>query len=1089
MQKISFFKVLLALLIVCYSLVAQSFNDGKLHIERITKGIDTIQIIAESDSLFIKGKYLYEIQDYKTSIDYFLKSDSVIKVHFGQNTPYFGYGKMWASCCYHKLGLDSIAIKYSNYSDKQPIDKLLTHTSDSIVWIALKMIELGQTQNAAEKLFEAATLEKQELGSNSYWYANTLSNCAGLYSEIGNFEKAIELGKEAVAIYRETFGKEHLNYSTCLNNLALCYANSGNFFIAIQLCEEALEIKKRILGTNHPDYVSDLGNLAEYYSAIGNYSEALLLGEKVKNIRKMTLGTEHPDYALSLLCLANYYSAVGKFSEALWLGTESVYIYKNIFGSTHPFYATSLFYLATYYNEVGDYQKALLLGTEAMEIRKQVLGVEHPQYNTSLNNVAVYNSNLGNFTEALKIGNEVTKVAKKIYGTEHPEYATRLFNLANYYSDQGNYIQAIRLCNMAMDILYKAFGSEHPYYAAVLSHLANCNAILGRYKKALYFGKKAMEIRQKIYGSEHPKYGFSLIDLACLYISTGDYVEAHNYLKQYIDYSQSYILNNFIELSSNLRKSLWTKEYASFYINVFPGFVEKYKNKESISELYNKTCLFAKGILLNTDMEIRNLILESSDSLLISKYNHLYSNLCIYNKLLEIPINKRLLNADSLNNVIQSQEMELAKESKVYGDYTHNLTINWKDVQRRLGDNDIAIEFLDFPIYGTDSTMYVALTLKKDYDSPHMVTLFEEKQLKSIPENAYYTQTDASDLIWKPLEEELRGVRNIYFAPSGELHRIGIEYLLINKTKTIGDVYMLHRLSSTRQLAVIQDKTRGEKSILYGGINYDEKTNTVTTDTVSTKESVLRSAYICRANVDSLSLRNSYDYLEGTKREADLIAEDMKSHSVPYYYYSGSEGTEESFKKLDGTRPKVMHIATHGFYFTEEEHVKSLFTRSEMDLLNDGGLQAGWMVEQKPMNRSGLLFSGCNRTIHQEKFPDEEEDGILTAQEISTLDLRGLDLVVLSACQTGLGDIISGEGVFGLQRGFKKAGAKTIIMSLWNVNDESTMKMMSSFYHHYLEGMSKEKAFHTAQDELRKDSLSQQERPDWAAFILLDGIN
>ena len=385
------------------------------------------------------------------------------------------------------------------------------------------------------------------------------------------------------------------------------------------------------------------------------------------------------------------------------------------------------------------------------EIRKQVLGVEHPQYNTSLNNVAVYNSNLGNFTEALKIGNEVTKVAKKIYGTEHPEYATRLFNLANYYSDQGNYIQAIRLCNMAMDILYKAFGSEHPYYAAVLSHLANCNAILGRYKKALYFGKKAMEIRQKIYGSEHPKYGFSLIDLACLYISTGDYVEAHNYLKQYIDYSQSYILNNFIELSSNLRKSLWTKEYASFYINVFPGFVEKYKNKESISELYNKTCLFAKGILLNTDMEIRNLILESSDSLLISKYNHLYSNLCIYNKLLEIPINKRLLNADSLNNVIQSQEMELAKESKVYGDYTHNLTINWKDVQRRLGDNDIAIEFLDFPIYGTDSTMYVALTLKKDYDSPHMVTLFEEKQLKSIPENAYYTQTDASDLIWKPL--------------------------------------------------------------------------------------------------------------------------------------------------------------------------------------------------------------------------------------------------------------------------------------------------------------------------------------------------
>ena len=134
-------------------------------------------------------------------------------------------------------------------------------------------------------------------------------------------------------------------------------------------------------------------------------------------------------------------------------------------------------------------------------------------------------------------------------------------------------------------------------------------------------------------------------------------------------------------------------------------------------------------------------------------------------------------------------------------------------------------------------------------------------------------------------------------------------------------------------------------------------------------------------------------------------------------------------------------------------------------------------------------FSGCNRIIRHEQIPDEEEDGILTAQEISTLDLRGLDLVVLSACQTGLGDIISGEGVFGLQRGFKKAGAKTIIMSLWNVNDDSTMKMMTSFYHHYLEGMSKEEAFRAAQDELRKNSLPHQERPDWAAFIMLDGLN
>jgi CHAT domain-containing protein len=499
--------------------------------------------------------------------------------------------------------------------------------------------------------------------------------------------------------------------------------------------------------------------------------------------------------------------------------------------------------------------------------------------------------------------------------------------------------------------------------------------------------------------------------------------------------------------------------------------------------------LFAKGILLSTDVEMRKLILESGDTTLITKYNNLLSNISIYNKLIETPNNKRYVDTDSLNRVIEQQEMELARESKLYGDYTHNLTISWKDVQKGLDDNDIAIEFLNFPIYNTDSTMYVALTLKKEYDSPHMVTLFEEKQLKAISEDVYYTYTDVSDLVWKPLEEELIGVKNIYFAPSGELHRIGIEYLPINKMKNISDVYTLHRLSSTRQLAVIQDETEGKNNILYGGLDYDEKSNVILTDSVSTKESILRSAF-SRANVDSLSMRSSFEYLEGTKKEADMIAEDMKQHRVPYIYYSGIDGTEESFKQQDGTRPKLMHIATHGFFLTEKEAEKSKFARSKMELRTEGGPKGGRSVEDKSMTRSGLLFSGCNHAIHHEHIPDGEEDGILTAQEISMLDLRGLDLVVLSACQTGLGDIVSGEGVFGLQRGFKKAGAKTILMSLDKVNDEATRILMVEFYRNLMNGKSKYQSLKEAQKHLRQVDNGKYDDPKyWASFIMLDGLN
>ena len=1016
----------------------------------------------------------------------------LIKSIYGINHVEYAYSLANLADYYFIIGNNNEAIRIG--TEVIGILKRIVDTYDSnyagcLNNLAYYYYENGNYRAAIRFQTELTDVIKTIYGAEHPYYATSLSQLGDYYTFLGNFQEALQLGTEALRLKKITVGVDHPEYAKSLNNLARLYSKLGNYTKAISLGIEAMEIEKKTYGTESSDYATSLNNLAGYYEDIGNYSEAIRLGIEAMNLYKNNLGAESSYYATSLNNLAGYYKEIGNYSEAIRLGIEAMNLYKRVLGTEHPLYALSLSNLANYISKVGNYSEAIRLVTEAIVIYKKIPGTEHPNYVSSLNILAINNAEVGNYEEAIRIGTEAKTIIEKVLGTENPDYAMLMNGLAYYYSQIGNYDEAIKLGTKATEIRKRILGTEHPHYATSLLNLAIYDYLLGNYDEAIKLGNEAMEILKKNFGTGHPDYSISLNHIAQYYAIRGDYIKAFRCLQHCLRNSQSFVLNNFTELSSNIQEKMWTNNYSYVFNSLLPCVVTKNQTKQTISELYDKTCIFAKGILLNTGIEIRKLILESGDSVMIEKYNILSSNIGLYNKLLEKPIKERFMNVDSLNRVIELQEMELARKSKAYGDYTHNLTISWKDVQKGLGDNDIAIEFLDFPIYGTDSTMYVALTLKKDYDSPHMVTLFEEKQLKSIPENVYYTQTDVSDLIWKPLEEELRGVRNIYFAPSGELHRIGIEYLLINKTKTIGDVYMLHRLSSTRQLAIIQDKTIGEKSILYGGINYDEKTNAVTTDTISTNESVLRSSFIYRANLDSLSLRNSYEYLEGTKREADLIAEDMKRHSIPYNYYSGSEGTEESFKKLDGSKPKVMHIATHGFYFTGEESVKSQFARPEIDLLNDGGLQAGRIIEQKPMTRSGLLFSGCNRIVRHEKVPDEEEDGILTAQEISTLDLRGLDLVVLSACQTGLGDIISGEGVFGLQRGFKKAGAKTIIMSLWNVNDESTMKMMTSFYHHYLEGMSKEKAFHTAQDELRKDSLSQQERPDWAAFILLDGIN
>ena len=1035
---------------------------------------------------------------------------------------------------YSKIGKYAEAIKLE--TEVMKIRKEVYGTDHLLYSTALNCLaqyfsNYGNNAEAIRLGTEAMEICKNNFGTEHPDYASSLHNLASYNSDIGNYAEAARLETDAMKIRKKILGTDHSDYVMSLSDLASYNSRLGNYDEAIKQGTKAMEIRKRILGTEHPDFATSLNNLAVSNSDIGNYTEAIRLGTEAMEIRKRILGTEHPDYAKSLSSLATYNSSLGNYAEAISFETKAIEILKRVLGTANPSYATSLSNLATFYSYVGNYAEAIRLGTEAMEIRKKVLGTEHPDYATSLNNLATYNSSLGNYTDAIKLGTKAMEIRKRVFGTEHLNYAHSLVNLGAFNYDIGNYAEDIRLETEAIDIFKRVLGQKHPDYAMSLNNLAASNSLLGNYSEAIRLETEALEIYKERLGTEHPNYATTLSSLATLnsyignfsdainleteakevikrvlgighplyvrslsnlvsdYFISGNYEKAYYYMAKQMEYSRNYILNNLGGLSSNYQKSLWTTQFANEYLNILPYLVSQYTNKESISELFNKTCLFAKGILLNTGIEMRKLILESKDSSLIAKYHALSTNINIYSKLVEKPIKERFVNADSLNKVIQKQEMELACESKAYGDYTRNLTITWKDVQRNLQEGDVAVEFLDYPLIGTNSTMYVALTLKKSYDAPHMVTLFEKNQLKEISEDDYYTKTDVYNLVWKPLEEELNGVKNIYFTPSGELHRIGIEFLPISKTENICDVYTFHRLSSTRQIAGIQDETEGKNSILYGGLDYDEKSNTITIDSVSAKGSVLRSA-ICRANVNSLLLRSSFDYLEGTKKEADMIAADMKLHRVPYVYYNGTDGTEESFKQLDGTRPKLMHIATHGFFLTEEEAKKSWLTSPKMLLMAENPLKASRPVEDKPMTRSGLLLSGCNHAIQHEQIPESEEDGILTAQEISTLDLRGLDLVVLSACQTGLGDVVSGEGVFGLQRGFKKAGAKTILMSLGKVDDEATRILMVEFYRNLMNGMTKRQSLKDAQQYLRKVDNGKYDAPKyWASFIMLDGLN
>ena len=486
--------------------------------------------------------------------------------------------------------------------------------------------------------------------------------------------------------------------------------------------------------------------------------------------------------------------------------------------------------------------------------------------------------------------------------------------------------------------------------------------------------------------------------------------------------------------------------------------------------------------MLSTTTEMNKLILESGDNEALHMYEELRIKRMELQKLYEKPVAERYINVDSLKAVADQLEKNLVERSKVYGDYTKKLKTTWQEVQQSLADDELAVEFLSFNVYGTDSTMVAALTLRKDDTEPKFFPLFELSQLQELSDTTHFICPDLTNLVWQPLHDEFQGIKTIYFSPAGVLHKIGIEYAPGMES------YEMYRLSSTRE--VIDMKTSIEKTgemsaCLYGGINYESSNPT---ESVENKTMADISISLHRALTDSLDLRGiRIDYLPGTLREVQNIQKSLTNNHYNATAHTGAEATETSVKSLSGKDTGILHISTHGFYYTESQAKKK---EENLRFLSFDDKHHS-NHEDKSLTRSGLLMAGAKLTIDGKDVPLDADDGILTAQEISQLDLRGIDFVVLSACETGKGDIVQGEGVFGLQRGFKKAGVKTILMSLWRVSDASTEMLMTEFYKNLCDGKSKRESLRLAQKTVReyKDedgNLLFQDPHYWAGFIMLD---
>ena len=736
--------------------------------------------------------------------------------------------------------------------------------------------------------------------------------------------------------------------------------------------------------------------------------------------------------------------------------------------------------MALSYSDIGDYQKGLELNLKVAELRKVVLGENHPDYLGSLNNLASSYSLLGDYQKGLEIFLKIADIQKETLGDKHPDYLTVLNNLALSYSDIGDYQKGLELNLKVAELRKVVLGENHPDYLGSLNNLASSYSLLGDYQKGLEIFLKIADIQKETLGDKHPDYLLTLGNLSYSEFYLLKFQSALSRYLQILNYIQNLIVEYFRVMTEHEREMYLSIKNHLF--TLFPIYFEKANDSysEAANDFYN-IALFTKGLLLNTTIDFEKLIAESGNTDAIEKFEELKLLKLQILWIQEKPIAERYLNVDSLENIAQQKETELVKLSKEYGDYTQNLKITWQDVQANLLVNDVAIEFVEYPTL-SDTVKYAALVLRKDWQYPKMIPLFCKDHIEEFiiqdEDKIYsygYVGKQMKKLLWEPLEEFISSGERVYFSPAGIIHQLAIENFAWDDSTILSERYQMHRLSSTKELVVQQSESKSHLAVVYGGLYF--KLDSVDMIAGSKKFDTPDDLFaLVRGYPNDYSERSGWDTIYGTRLEAEQINLLLSDKKYQVDLYTGKAGIEESFKALSGKKNGIIHIATHGFFLPIEESRQNPFVMQRI------GDDQPAKTTIDPMLRSGLIMAGGNKAWLGEDIPDNIEDGVLTAKEISHVDLRGTDMVVLSACETGLGEV-SSEGVFGLQRSFKQAGVKTIVMSLWKVNDEATKYMMTEFYASLLSGKEKREAFLEAKQKCREKYIDPRY---WAAFIMLN---
>jgi CHAT domain-containing protein/Tfp pilus assembly protein PilF len=829
----------------------------------------------------------------------------------------------------------------------------------------------------------------------------------------------------------------------------------GDYAEAEVLLTRALEIDVKALGSDSPEIANILNNLAEAYREQGKYADAEQMYVRAINIDTKAYGRDSGELVHVLNNLGLLYGGEGRNTDAEALHLRALVIAPKVYGKDSMPVAITLNCLGSLYLGQGRYQDAEPLFRRSLEIRQKLQPPDHPDIGTALN------------------------------------------NLATIYTGEGKYTDAEPLLERALSIDERSNGREHPVVAIDLNNLAQLKQNQGKLTDAERYYLQSLSIQEKVLPPDHPATTSTLADLSDLYYAQDNYQKAAPYFQRNIVSLERQFQYNFTFMSEQDR--LRFLQIVSGRFPAYFSFCTKFYDKDpALAGAMYDVALWQKGLIASSIASLRSRIAHSGDKGTLDLLEQLAAKRAEIARLMSgAPMNttESLAAIARLREQADEMERELAKRSDVVAERNRMASLTWRDVRNALAPGEAAIEFVRFGYFDgkkrTGAVKYVALiATPATRTSPALVSLGEADQLEISALQDYWHRVEggpsASESgiefyrkLWKPLESKLGGAKRVYISPDGLFNQISLAAVPSDDGRLLIEKYDLRIVLSTRDLMRQRTAASSRTAVLIGDPQFDltegeqravlaqgrrNSASQTTAQMVGGREPTGPGQGLRSQDQPGRALQR----LAGTAEEVKSVAGLLSHAGWSVETFTGAEALEETVKGIKGVR--VLHIATHGFF--EPDQAQATSPRGLEDV----------------MLRSGLYFAGANRVLTSGHAAAEMEDGVLTAYEATGLTLQGTDLVVLSACETGLGESANGEGVFGLRRALQEAGALTVLMSMWKVPDNETRQLMTLFYTKWLAGKDKPTALREAQLELRQDVMRrwQEDRPhDWAAFVLV----